>query len=229
MAALGALPLPISPRLDGIGEAALARIREQARVQDQARHEGRRIHEFVTPVEPDKGLAALPESSDADVFFDLEGDALHRGRSIREDGAHRPELNPVPAGTRVGYDSRTTPPQLSAAAPVPARLVARISPPPANDPKEALERGEGRGRPAPRRVVGVEPCLTNMRGRSASPRRSRGLSGARSRRTSTRCARSSGRSSDRPSLPRSRGPGGGRSRSAERACATRRPHSKRRG
>ena len=45
-------------------------------MQDQARHEGRRIHEFVTPVEPDKGLAALPESSDADVFFDLEGDAF---------------------------------------------------------------------------------------------------------------------------------------------------------
>ena len=74
MAALGALRLPVSPRLDGIGEAALARIREQARVQDQARREGRRIHEFVTPVEPDKGLAALPEPSDGDVFFDLEGD-----------------------------------------------------------------------------------------------------------------------------------------------------------
>ena len=48
MAALGALRLPVSPRLDGIGEAALARIREQARVQDQARREGRRIHELVT-------------------------------------------------------------------------------------------------------------------------------------------------------------------------------------
>ena len=76
MAALGALRLPVVPRLDGIGEAALARIREQARVQDQARREGRRIHELVTPVERDKGLAALPESSDGDVFFDLEGDAF---------------------------------------------------------------------------------------------------------------------------------------------------------
>ena len=76
MAALGELRLPASPRLDGIGEAALARIREQARVQDQARREGRRIHELVTPVEPDKGLAALPEPSDGDVFFDLEGDAF---------------------------------------------------------------------------------------------------------------------------------------------------------
>ena len=76
MAALGALRLPVSPRLDGIGEAALARIREQARVQDQARREGRRIHELVTPVEPEKGLAALPEPSDGDVFVDLEGDAF---------------------------------------------------------------------------------------------------------------------------------------------------------
>ncbi|MCY4573829.1 MAG: TM0106 family RecB-like putative nuclease [Gemmatimonadetes bacterium] len=43
MAALGALRLPVSPRLDGIGVAALARIREQARGQDQARREGRHI------------------------------------------------------------------------------------------------------------------------------------------------------------------------------------------
>ena len=73
---LGALRLPVVPRLDGIGDGALIRIREQARVQEQARREGCRIHELITPVEPDKGLAALPEPSDGDVFFDLEGDAL---------------------------------------------------------------------------------------------------------------------------------------------------------
>ena len=61
MAALGALRLPVWPRLDGIGQAALGHIREQARVQDQARRKGRRMYELVTPVEPDKGLAALPE------------------------------------------------------------------------------------------------------------------------------------------------------------------------
>ena len=74
MTALGALDLPVVPRLDGISAGALARIREQARVQDQARREGHRIHELVTPVEPDKGLAALPGPSAGDVFFDLEGD-----------------------------------------------------------------------------------------------------------------------------------------------------------
>ena len=76
MAALGALDLPVVPRLDGVGAGALARVRDQARVQDRARREGRRIHELVTPVEPDKGLAALPEPSAGDVFFDIEGDAF---------------------------------------------------------------------------------------------------------------------------------------------------------
>ena len=76
MAELGALRLPVVPRLDGIGDGALIRVREQARVQEQARREGRRIHELITPVEPDKGLAALPGPSDGDVFFDLEGDTF---------------------------------------------------------------------------------------------------------------------------------------------------------
>ena len=76
MADLAALGLPAAPRIDGVGDGALARIREQARVQDQARRERRRIHELITPVEADKGLAALPEPSDGDVFFDLEGDAF---------------------------------------------------------------------------------------------------------------------------------------------------------
>lgn len=31
---------------------------------------------MITPVEEDKGLAALPEPSPGDLFFDLEGDAF---------------------------------------------------------------------------------------------------------------------------------------------------------
>ena len=107
MAALGALRLPVSPRLDGIGEAALARIREQARVQDQARREGRRIHEVVTPVEPDKGLAALPEPSDGDVFFDLEGDVFAADGGLEylfgiadRDGNYNPSWALDPASER---------------------------------------------------------------------------------------------------------------------------------
>ena len=76
MAALGGLPLPAVPGIDGVSPAALGRIREQARVQDEARRSGERLHELITPVEPDKGLAALPEPSAGDLFFDLEGDAF---------------------------------------------------------------------------------------------------------------------------------------------------------
>ena len=76
MADLGALDLTAFPPLDGVGNDALVRIREQARIQDQGRRERRRIHELITPVEDEKGLAALPEPSPADLFFDLEGDAF---------------------------------------------------------------------------------------------------------------------------------------------------------
>ena len=76
MAALGGLPLPVVPGIDGLSPAALGRIREQARVQDEARRRGTRLHELITPVEADKGLAALPEPSAGDLFFDLEGDTF---------------------------------------------------------------------------------------------------------------------------------------------------------
>ena len=76
MADLGALDPTAFPPLDGVGHDALVRIREQARIQDQGRRERRRIHELITPVEDDKGLAALPEPSPGDLFFDLEGDAF---------------------------------------------------------------------------------------------------------------------------------------------------------
>ncbi len=76
MADLASLPLPLQPRLEGVGDGALVRIHNQARVQDEARRQGRRIHELVSPVEPDKGLAALPAPAAGDLFFDLEGDAF---------------------------------------------------------------------------------------------------------------------------------------------------------
>ncbi len=76
MTDLGALGLPVAPPVDGVGGAALARIRDQARVQDRARRERRRIHELIRPVEADRGLAALPAPAAGDVFFDIEGDAF---------------------------------------------------------------------------------------------------------------------------------------------------------
>ena len=76
MAGLGALDPTAFPPLDGVGHDALVRIREQARIQDRGRREGRRIREMITPVEEDEGLAALPEPSPGDLFLDLEGDAF---------------------------------------------------------------------------------------------------------------------------------------------------------
>ena len=76
MADLAALDLPRVSAVDGISSTALAHIRDQARIQDQARRERRRIHELITPVEADRGLAALPAPSAGDVFFDIEGDAF---------------------------------------------------------------------------------------------------------------------------------------------------------
>jgi predicted RecB family nuclease len=69
---LGNLALPLVPKIDRIGDAALLRVREQARVQVQGRQEGRLIHELLEPVEEGKGLTALPIPSLGDVFLDLE-------------------------------------------------------------------------------------------------------------------------------------------------------------
>jgi predicted RecB family nuclease len=72
VAKLGALILPLKPKIERIGDAALSRIREQARLQVQGRQEGRLVYELLGPVEPGGGLTALPLPSPADIFLDLE-------------------------------------------------------------------------------------------------------------------------------------------------------------
>jgi len=72
VAQLGALVLPLKPKIERIGNAALLRIREQARLQVQGRREGRLVYELLDPVEPGEGLTALPLPSRADIFLDLE-------------------------------------------------------------------------------------------------------------------------------------------------------------
>ena len=76
MTDLAAVGLPLAPPLESVSAGALTRIREQARLQVQGQRERRPVHELITPVEADKGLASLPEPSDGDLFFDLEGDAF---------------------------------------------------------------------------------------------------------------------------------------------------------
>jgi predicted RecB family nuclease len=73
LAALATLPAA-APAIDGIGGAALTRIREQARIQLDGRRTQRHVHELLLPVTPGEGLAKLPPPSPGDLFFDLEGD-----------------------------------------------------------------------------------------------------------------------------------------------------------
>jgi uncharacterized protein len=59
VARLGNLALPLVPKIDRIGDAALQRVRDQARVQVRGRQERQLIHELLEPIEEGKGLAAL--------------------------------------------------------------------------------------------------------------------------------------------------------------------------
>jgi predicted RecB family nuclease len=72
MKRLASLDLPFVPKIERIGDAALLRIREQARLQVQGRKEGRLIYELLQPIEEEKGLAALPAQSPGDIFLDFE-------------------------------------------------------------------------------------------------------------------------------------------------------------
>lgn len=65
-------PLPFKTRR-GAGETYV-RLREQARVQIQARETGAPVHELILPIEPGRGLCKLPPPSPGDLFLDLEGD-----------------------------------------------------------------------------------------------------------------------------------------------------------
>ncbi|HTR24872.1 MAG TPA: TM0106 family RecB-like putative nuclease [Terriglobales bacterium] len=69
---LARLALPPKPKIERIGDAALLRIREQARLQVQGRDEGRLVYELIDDAEEGKGLAILPLPSSADLFLDLE-------------------------------------------------------------------------------------------------------------------------------------------------------------
>jgi len=76
---LAAAPIPFNPPLDGSGAASIERVREQARIQVQGRQLPKPICELLLPVdggaiEPERGLATLPEPDAGDLFFDIEGD-----------------------------------------------------------------------------------------------------------------------------------------------------------
>lgn len=73
LATLAQIPLPIPWKPQRGAVQSFEKIREQARVQAEARTAGEPRYELL-PVEPSLGLCALPEPSEGDIFFDLEGD-----------------------------------------------------------------------------------------------------------------------------------------------------------
>ena len=72
LAALGGIALPLDPPLDGVQPVSLKRIHRQAKAQLTGREVGRPFRELIAPAEEGRGLLALPEPSDGDLFFDIE-------------------------------------------------------------------------------------------------------------------------------------------------------------
>ncbi|HTM58404.1 MAG TPA: TM0106 family RecB-like putative nuclease [Candidatus Udaeobacter sp.] len=81
LATLAREPLPLSWRPTRGAREGYGRVREQARIQLEGRTERRPLHELL-PVEPGRGLTALPEPSPGDLFMDLEGDPYVEGGGI---------------------------------------------------------------------------------------------------------------------------------------------------
>jgi uncharacterized protein len=73
MKALATMPLPLDWKPARGSVAAYGRVREQARIQVEAREAGEPRFELL-PVETGFGLTRLPEPSEGDIFLDLEGD-----------------------------------------------------------------------------------------------------------------------------------------------------------
>ena len=76
------------PDVDGAGTGALRRSQLQARLQVESERVGRILHELLDPdrdrdgvLVPNRGLLALPEPCEGDLFFDIEG-----ARYYSEDG-----------------------------------------------------------------------------------------------------------------------------------------------
>ena len=68
--------LPPDRRVAEMNPRPLTRLREQARLQLAGRRSGSLLYELIPPLEDEagRGLAALPEPSPLDAFFDIEAD-----------------------------------------------------------------------------------------------------------------------------------------------------------
>jgi predicted RecB family nuclease len=73
VAALAAVPLPLTWKPERGTISSFERIQQQARLQVQSRTSGAVLYETLTPL-PGFGLARLPAPSKGDIFLDFEGD-----------------------------------------------------------------------------------------------------------------------------------------------------------
>src|SRR6266851_7562424 len=64
---------PADP-VQGINKEALARLRQQAKLQVERKEAGELTYEVLAPLGEHLGFQALPEPTPADLFFDMEGD-----------------------------------------------------------------------------------------------------------------------------------------------------------
>ena len=78
---LAEVPLPLKWRPKKGSSDGIVKIREQARIQVQGRKLGATIYETLS-VEPTFGLCRLPQPSEGDIFFDLEGDPFVDGGGL---------------------------------------------------------------------------------------------------------------------------------------------------
>lgn len=72
-AALAEMPVPMPWKPQRGSPASYEKAREQARIQIETRQAGELRFELL-PVDPTTGLCLLPEPSEGDIFFDIEGD-----------------------------------------------------------------------------------------------------------------------------------------------------------
>ncbi|MBA1146677.1 TM0106 family RecB-like putative nuclease [Ectothiorhodospiraceae bacterium WFHF3C12] len=71
---LAAMPLPMPWKPQRGSPISYEKAREQARIQVESDKARELRFELLLPVQPEAGLGLLPEPSDGDIFFDIEGD-----------------------------------------------------------------------------------------------------------------------------------------------------------
>ena len=86
--------LPEETTVDRLPARTIAGLRQQARLQVEARESGENIRELLEP-EHGRGFARLPDASAGDVFFDIEGDPYwgtdgleYLFGTVRDDGTY---------------------------------------------------------------------------------------------------------------------------------------------